>query len=122
MKHLVYFLVMAATMMVLSQNLPGFSVSGWQAALIASVVLAVVNTIVKPILFVLTLPLTILTVGLFLIVLNLAMLKLTDLLVPGFDVNGVVALALGSFTLSVVGMIWKMLTKDSKKSKKKDDR
>lgn len=118
MKHLIYFLVMAAAMMVLSQNLPGFSVSGWQAALLASVVLAVVNTIVKPILFLLTLPLTILTVGLFLIVLNLAMLKLTDLLVPGFDVNGIVALFLGSLALSVVGTIWKMFTKDSKEKKK----
>lgn len=118
MKHLLYFLVMAAAMMVLSQNLPGFHVSGWQAALIAAVVLAVVNTIVKPILFLLTLPFTILTLGLFLVVLNVAMLKLTDLLVPGFDVDSLTALVLGSLILSVVGMLWKMVTKESKKKDK----
>jgi putative membrane protein len=118
MKHLLYFVVMGGTMMALSSNLPGFHVSGWQAALLAAVVLAVVNTIIKPILFVLTLPFTILTLGLFLLVLNFAMLKLTDLIVPGFDVTTLPALAIGSLILSVVGMVWKVVTKDAKRKDK----
>ena len=74
MSHLLYFLVMAAVLLSLSRILPGFRVDGWVPAIFAAIVLALVNTVVKPILFVLTLPLTILTLGLFLIVLNAIML------------------------------------------------
>src|SRR5262249_47701275 len=70
MNLLLYFVVMAAAMLGLSRILPGFHVNGWVPALFASVVLAAVNTVLKPILFVLTLPFTILTLGLFLFVLN----------------------------------------------------
>jgi len=69
-KTAMYFLVMAAAMLGISRLLPGFEISGWGAAILAAIVLAVMNTIVKPILFVLTLPFTILTLGLFLFVLN----------------------------------------------------
>jgi putative membrane protein len=65
----------------------------------------------KPILFVLTLPFTILTLGLFLLVLNALMLWVTALIVPGFRVHGFVTLLLASMILSVVGMIWKAATK-----------
>jgi uncharacterized membrane protein YvlD (DUF360 family) len=62
-KHVLYFVVMAAAMMGLSMSgvLPGFSVDGWQAAIIGAVVLALANTLLKPILFLLTLPFTIVT-------------------------------------------------------------
>lgn len=118
MKHILYFVVIAATMLVLAQNLPGFHVSGWGAALIAALVLAVVNTVVKPILFLLTLPFTIVTLGLFLFVLNAACVWLTALVVPGFDVTGFLPALLASIVLSVVGMIWNAFTKDGRRAKK----
>lgn len=115
MKHLLYFVVIAGTMLLMPQQLPGFRVDGWSAALIAALVLAVVNTIVKPILFVLTLPFTIATLGLFLFVVNALCVWLTAALVPGFHVDGIVPALFASVILSVVGMVWKGLTKDGGK-------
>jgi putative membrane protein len=122
-KQLLYFVVMAAAMMVLSMSgvLPGFTVDGWQAALIGAVVLALANTILKPILFVLTLPFTIITLGLFLLVLNAFMLWLTGKLVPGLHIHGVLTTLLASIALSLVGMIWKAVSKDDKRKKKDRD-
>jgi putative membrane protein len=109
---LLYFVVMAAAMLLLSRVLPGFQVNGWGPALIASVVLAVVNVIVKPILFIITLPFTILTLGLFLFVLNALMLWLTSVLVPGFRVSGFLTTLVASLVLAVVSMVWKSATQE----------
>ena len=110
MSHLLYFIVMAAAMIGLARILPGFRVDGWVPAIVAAVVLALVNTLVKPILFVLTLPLTILTLGLFLLVLNALMLWLTAMLVPGFGVQGAMTTLVASLILAVVSMIFKAAT------------
>lgn len=112
MNALGYFLVVAATMMVLSRVLPGFHVSGWIPALVASFILAALNTVLKPILFVLTLPLTILTLGLFLVVLNAMMLALAAVLVPGFRIHGAVPLLIASIVLAAVGAAWKAASRD----------
>ena len=109
MIHVLYFLVMAAAMLVLARVLPGFQLTGWGPAIVAAIVLAVINTIVRPILFVLTLPFTILTLGLFLFVINAICLWLTALLVPGFHVEGFVTTLLASLALSVVGLLWKAI-------------
>ena len=106
-----YFVVMAAAMLGLSRVLPGFVVRGFGPALCAALVLALVNTLVKPILFVITLPLTILTLGLFLLVLNALMLWLTAKLVPGFDVHGAGTTLVASLILAVVSMLWKTLAR-----------
>jgi len=110
-KTAMYFLVMAAAMLGISRLLPGFEISGWGAAILAAIVLAVMNTIVKPILFVLTLPFTILTLGLFLFVLNAIVLWLTSLVVPGFKLHGFWTAVLASLLLAIVSMIWKSVTK-----------
>ena len=115
MGFILYFLVIAVAMLGLSRLLPGFQVDGWLPAVLASVCLGVVNAILKPILFVLTLPFTILTLGLFLLVLNALMLWVTALIVPGFRVHGFVTTLLASMILSVVGMIWKAATKQESK-------
>jgi putative membrane protein len=114
MTTLLYFVVMTLVMLGLSRFLPGFTVTGWVPALIGSVVLALVNAIVKPILFVLTLPFTILTLGLFLFVLNMICLWLAQALVPGFSVRGIVTYFLASLVLALVGMVWKGATRASK--------
>ena len=117
MGTLLYFLLMAAAFMLLSRILPGFHVTGWGPAILGAVILAVVNTIVKPVLFVLTLPFTIVTLGLFLLVLNALMLGLTAWLVPGISIAGFGTMFLASLILSVVGMVFKGMTK----SERKDD-
>jgi putative membrane protein len=110
---LLYFLVMAAAMLGLSRILPGFQVSGWGAAIFAAIVLAVVNTLVKPVLFILTLPFTIITLGLFLFILNAIMLWLTAIIVPGFRVSGFATTLVASLILAAVSMVWKAATKES---------
>jgi putative membrane protein len=119
MTHILYFVVMAAAMVGLSKVLrPGFVLTGawdgWMAAIFASIVLALVNTIVKPILFVLTLPLTILTLGLFLFVINAICLWLTAKLVPGFNISGFGTTLIASLLLAVVSMVWKGIAQSPK--------
>jgi putative membrane protein len=109
MSLLLYFLVMAAAMLGLSRVMPGFQVTGWIPALFGAVVLAVVNTIVKPILFVLTLPFTIITLGLFLLVLNAIMLWIAQAIVPGFKVQGFGTMVLAALILACVSMVWKAI-------------
>lgn len=120
LKQLIYFFVMAAAMMTLSMSgvLPGFSVDGWESALIGAVVLALANALLKPILFVLTLPFTIITLGLFLLVLNAFMLWLTARIVPGLHMQGLFSTLVASVILSIVGMIWSALSKDDKRRKR----
>lgn len=114
MNTLLYFVAMAACMLVLSQILPGFRVTGWVPALIGAVVLAVLNAILKPILWVLTLPFIIVTLGLFLFIINAIVLWVTSLLVPGFLIDGLIPALLASLILSVVSMIWKSATREVK--------
>jgi putative membrane protein len=114
-RNVLYFVVIAAVMILLS-NLGwlGFHVDGWKSALIAALVLALMNTIVKPILFVLTLPFTIVTLGLFLLVLNAITLWLTTKIVPGFSIHGMLNTFLGALVLSLVGSMWKSMTKETR--------
>ena len=107
MIHLLYFLVMAAAVLGISRILPGFRVNGWIPALFAAAVLGAVNAIVKPILFVLTLPFTILTLGLFLFALNAICLWITSLIVPGFVIATPGTALIASLLLAAVSMVWK---------------
>jgi putative membrane protein len=116
MRTVLYFVVMAAAFMGLSRTLPGFHVSGWVPALFGAVIFAVVNTLVKPVLFVLTLPFTIVTLGLFLFVLNAMMLGLTAWVVPGMSVDGWGPALLGALILSAVSMVWKWIVREEKTS------
>jgi putative membrane protein len=109
---LLYFVLVGGAMLLLSRYLPGFHVADWQAALWAAFWLALFNTLLKPVLFVLTLPLTILTLGLFLIVLNALMLWLTAAFVRGFDIpGGIVPTVVASIVLSLVGVLWKAMAR-----------
>ena len=114
---LLYFIVIAAAMLGLSRVLHGFHVDGWIPALFAAAVLGAVNAIVKPILFVLTLPFTIATLGLFLLVLNAFCLWLTQRIVPGFEIHGFGTTFLASLILAAVGMVWKAVVTAGKEKR-----
>lgn len=75
-----------------------------------AVLLSIVNTLIKPILFLLTLPLTILTLGLFTFVLNAIMILLVDALVAGFEVRGLLTALLFSLVLSLVNWVLSSVT------------
>jgi len=95
--------------------LPGVSYDGIVTLLIAAVLLGVVNAILRPILFILTLPLTIVTLGLFLLVLNAAMIGLVAWLLPGFRVDGLLAGILAAVITGLASWIGAMALGDAKK-------
>ena len=109
----IHFLVVAAAMMLMSRAHwpPGFEVDGWGPAIVAALVLGIVNTIVRPILILLTLPLTIVTLGLFLFVINVLMLFLTAAIVPGFHLHGFLSALAASLILAIAGMVARQLAK-----------
>ena len=85
--------------------IPGLEVTGTVAALAAGAILGVVNVLVKPVLLLLTLPLTLVTLGLFIFVVNAVCLGLTALLVPGFTIGGFWPAVGGALVVSVVSWI-----------------
>lgn len=100
---LIRILISAVAVYVASIFIPGIRVSGGPTTyLIVAVVLGFLNAFVKPILTILTIPITIVTLGLFLLVLNVLMVYLTDYLVAGFSVSGFIAALLFSFVVSIV--------------------
>lgn len=101
-QFLLTWLVTAISLMITAYIVPGFVVSSFGAAVIAAVVLGLVNAIVKPILVLLTLPLTIVTLGLFLFVINALTIWLAGGLTPGFVVAGFIPALVGSIVLTLV--------------------
>ena len=95
----------AAALMLVAYLYPGVSVESFGAALIAALVLGLVNAVVRPILVLLTLPVTLLTLGLFLFVINALLFWLVAEVVHGFQVTGFGAALLGSILYSVVTLI-----------------
>src|SRR5882762_3012410 len=88
MRFLARLVLNGVAIIMAAYVLPGLHVSGPLAALVAGAILGFVNAIVRPILFLLTLPLTLVTLGLFIFVLNALCLELTAALVPGFSIDG----------------------------------
>jgi putative membrane protein len=107
----VNLLVNGLAVYITARVLPGVFVDSFITALIVSVVLGVVNTFLKPILFILTLPATILTLGLFTFVINALMVYLVATFVPGFHVNGFWSALFFSLVLSLVSSVLHGLTK-----------
>lgn len=98
---LMTWLVCAAAVYGTAWLLPGMSVTSFQAALVVALVIGLLNAIVRPILVLLTLPVTLLTLGLFLVVINALLLKAAAWLVDGFAVDGFWTAALASLVLSL---------------------
>lgn len=98
--NLIVRLVLSALALLLTAAVvPGIHASGFVAALVAAVALAVVNAFLRPILVILTLPITVVTLGLFLLVINAGMLLLVGNVVTGFSVHGWAAAVVGSLVL-----------------------
>lgn len=97
--------------------LPGVDVIDYWTALIVAIVLAIANVIVKPVLIVLTIPITIVTLGLFLLVINAIIILLADYLVDGFTVNGFWWALLFSLILSIFNSLFDDLTKEKNKNR-----
>jgi putative membrane protein len=114
MRLLLVWVLNAIALLGVAYIYPGVQVQDWKSAAIAALVLGLVNTLVKPILVLLTLPVTILTLGLFLVVLNALLFWGVAEVLPGFNVNGFWAAVLGAILYSVIGWLLSNLIPDRK--------
>lgn len=101
----VHWAVLALALWVSSQIVSGVSVSSWGALVVGAAVLGLVNTVVRPVLTLLTLPITILTLGLFYLVVNGAAFGLAAALVPGFAVASFLSAMLGALVTGLAAWI-----------------
>jgi putative membrane protein len=100
---------------VASRIVPGVSVTETGALILAAVLLGVVNAIVRPVVTILTLPLTIITLGLFLLVVNAGMVGLVAWLIPGFRVDGLLAGVLAAIVTGAVSWLGGLALRDDRK-------
>lgn len=105
MKLLLKWLLSAAALLFVAYVYDGVELKSYQAALIAAFVIGLLNTLVRPILIILTLPVTVITVGLFLFVINALMFWSAASILDGFNVTGFGAALIGSLMYSVLSII-----------------
>lgn len=105
MKLLINWMLHAAALIAVSYLYTGVQITGFTAALIAAFVIGLLNTLLRPILVFITLPVTFLTLGLFLFVINALMFWFSAGLLKGFYVDGFVAALIGSLIYSAIGVV-----------------
>ncbi|KKS04359.1 MAG: hypothetical protein UU82_C0015G0004 [Candidatus Nomurabacteria bacterium GW2011_GWC2_41_8] len=113
MKTIIHFVVSALAILITAYLLPGVHVSGLFAALVLAVVLGAINAILRPILIFLTLPLTIMTLGLFVLVINALLVLLASYIVPGFIVDSFWSAFLFGIVLAIVSWVLQIFEKDN---------
>ena len=113
MRLLLHWLLSALALLVVSHFVPGFHVNGLLPALIAAVVIGLLNATVGLFLKIITFPLSILTLGIFLLVINGIMILVASALVPGFLVTGLGPAFWGAVVLALLGMLIRAIVKDA---------
>jgi len=102
MRLLLLWILNAIALLAVTYLLPSIQISGFGTALLAALVLGFINTLVRPILAILTLPITVLTLGIFYLVLNGLLFWLASALLPGFQVQGFVPAMIGAILYGVI--------------------
>jgi len=102
---IVNWLVAALALWIMAQIIPGIQLRDFKTALIATVVLAIIDITIGPVLRFIAFPLTLLTLGLFTFVLKALFLKLTSLVTPGFRIDGFLNAVLGALVLTVLDIV-----------------
>ena len=116
MSWIIRFLLNGLAILLTAYLLPDAEVDDYGTALIVALLLTISNIVVKPILIVLTIPITVITLGLFLLVINAFIILMVDYLVDGFTVGGFWWALLFSLILSVFNSLFDDLTKEKKDS------
>ena len=114
LKLLLHWLLSAITLIIVSQLVPGFEVRGLAPALVAALVIGLLNATVGLLLKIITFPLSILTLGLFLLVINGMMILVASSIVRGFNVYGMVPAFWGAVAMAILGMIFRAITREAK--------
>jgi putative membrane protein len=102
---LISWVISTIAILIVAEIIPGIRLAGLGSAIIAAAILGFLNALVKPVLIILTLPLTIVTLGLFLFVLNALMFQLAGMFISGFHVDSFWAALLGSIVVSIISYI-----------------
>lgn len=110
MGFLIHWVVLAVALWVAADLVPGVSVASWQALAVGALVLGFVNAIIRPVLTLLTLPITVLTLGLFYLVVNAAAFALAASVVPGFSIASFSSAVLGALVVSLVSWFISLFT------------
>ena len=116
MRHLINWLLSALAVWVVSRLIPGFHVTSVPAALIAALAIGLINATLGVVLKIVTFPLTVLTLGIFWLVINAVMLLVASAIVPGFRIDSFVSAFWGAIVLSLVNMIFRWLAGTSRKN------
>jgi len=112
LRLLLHWLLSAVALLIVSHLVPGFYVRGLAPALIASLVIGLLNATLGLALKIVTFPISILTLGLFLLVINGLMILLASQIVRGFHVNGLVPAFFGAVVLALLGVLVRAATKE----------
>lgn len=112
---LINWLLSALSLMIVAHVVRGFDITGFSAALIAALVIGLVNATIGLVLKIVTFPLTLLSLGVLWFVINALMLKLASAVVPGFSIQGFVPAFFGAIVLSLVNLFLKMVASGLKK-------
>jgi putative membrane protein len=112
MRFLIRLIVTALAVVIAAYILPGVHLEGGLTAIVVAAVLSLLNAFIKPLLIILTIPITVFTLGLFLLVINALMILLVDSLVDGFAVDGFWTALLFSIVLTIVVSLLNRLVKE----------
>jgi putative membrane protein len=112
MKIIIRILITALALVLVANLIPGIEVENFYAAIIAALILGLLNIFVKPLLVLLTLPITILTLGLFMFVINAGLFLFASSFVKGFSVDGFLPALIGSLLVSIISAIGNSLLGD----------
>ena len=114
LKLLAHWVLSAVALLIVSRLVAGFVVTGIGPALVAAIVIGLLNATFGLFLKIVTFPLSILTLGLFLLVINALMILLASAVVPGFRVYGLVPAFWGAVVLAILGMLFRWIMQDAK--------
>lgn len=114
MSYIIRAVLFALSVMLVAWVVPGISVSGFLSALVVAIVLGLINAFVKPVVYFISIPINILTLGLFSFVINALLLILAGKITPGFSVEGFLSALLGSILLALLGIFINRITDGEK--------
>lgn len=112
MKLLIRLVINVFALLIVEYLVPGFELIGYQAAIVAAVVIGIVNTFIKPILQIIALPISILTFGIAAFLINVTLLWLVARIVPGFTITSFLTAVIASIVLALVSWFLNKLASD----------
>ena len=107
---LVRWILFALAIIFIAWLVPGIDVDNFQSAMLVTVIIALINIFVRPFIVLITLPINLITLGLFTLIINTFLFMLAGFLAPGFDVDGFIPAFLGSIIMAFLGLVINMVT------------